>query len=123
MNKFLSLAVLALLPAFATAATPVNLVCDSEDKSTIVVVENLTSTTAADQDGPASATLLVVKLKGQNAGDRIQLNGDKMMSAKGIFFQLNGSNGAGLFLAAAASKSFDEVTVGGSTTEVICSGR
>ncbi len=123
MNKFLSLAVLALLPAFATAETSLNLVCDSLDKSTIVVVEKLSSTTAADQDGPASATLLIVKLKGQNAGERIQLKGEKMISAKGVFFQLTGANGAGLFLAAAASKSLDEVSVGGNITEIVCSGR
>lgn len=123
MNKFLSLAVLALLPAFATANTPVNLVCESQDKSTLVVVEKLTSATAEHEEGPAAAILLVVKLKGYKVGERINLAGDKQNSTKGIYIQLEGMGGVKVFLAAAASKSPDEINVNGITTEVVCEGR
>jgi hypothetical protein len=108
------------LPILAQAANPERLVCNNRNNSTIVVIEELKD--LAQPEGPVNATasMLIVKLNGRKIGDRIPLAGSKEQSAKGPYYELSGPDGYSFFIAAAASKSIDELTVGGKIINVSC---
>lgn len=121
MNKLLSLVSLALISTFAAAEQPRTMVCESDDSSTIVVLEMLRTDVKPEEEGPATAQLMVVKLKGYSAGNRFPLTGYKQSSAKGPYFELSNGQGLSFFVSAIASKSYDELNMKGIKTDLVCS--